>query len=172
MFEGFGRYYQDDFAAAMECAEKSISLMLRDRLAIALPMGYLLSALVSHSVGELAKAHNALEEAMKVARDSNQKQYAGQARICLGRLIIDEDSSRVTAAEQSLVDGLKMVEDLQLKALQAPGYLFLGETYAIAGKGREALASLKKAWQMCQEMGMDYWLARTEKALEKLKASG
>ena len=46
----------------------------------------------------------------------------------------------------------------------------LGETYAIAEQKEKALASLKRARQMCQEMGMDYWLARTEKALEKLKA--
>ena len=35
------------------------------------------------------------------------------------------------------------------------------------GKGS---ANLQKAHQMCQEAGMDYWLARTMKALEKLKA--
>jgi hypothetical protein len=46
----------------------------------------------------------------------------------------------------------------------------LGETYAIAGQKRKALASLNKTQQMCQEMGMDWHLARTEKALQKLKA--
>jgi hypothetical protein len=50
----------------------------------------------------------------------------------------------------------------------ALGHLCLGETYAIAGHKEKALASLKKAHEMCHEMGEDYYLARTEKALEKL----
>jgi len=33
------------------------------------------------------------------------------------------------------------------------GHLNLGETYVIAGQKEKALASLKKAHQMCQEMG-------------------
>jgi len=37
------------------------------------------------------------------------------------------------------------------------GYLFLGELYADRGQGEKA-----------QEMGMDYWLARTQEVLGRL----
>jgi protein involved in temperature-dependent protein secretion len=53
-------------------------------------------------------------------------------------------------AEQTILEGLKMVEDLQIKPLQAMGHLFLGETYAIAGQKEKALASLNKAREMCR----------------------
>ena len=89
--------------------------------------------------------------------------------MCLGRLIIEEDASQMAVAEQAIIEGLKMAEDLQIRPLQVWGHLFLGETYAVAGQKEKALASLNKAHPMCQEMGMDYYLARTEKALEKLK---
>ena len=87
----------------------------------------------------------------------------------LGRLIIEEDPSQIVLAEDTILQGLKMVEDLQLRPFQAHGHFLLGETYAIAGQREKALASLNKAREMCQEMGLDYFLARTEKALEKLK---
>ena len=82
---------------------------------------------------------------------------------------MQEDSSQAKAAEQVILEGLKTAEELQLKPIQAYGHLFLGETYGISGQREKALTSLNKARQMCQAMGMDYWLARTEKALEKLK---
>jgi cytochrome c-type biogenesis protein CcmH/NrfG len=82
-----------------------------------------------------------------------------------------EDSSQAKAAEETILEGLKTAEELQLKPSQAQGHLFLGETYAIAGQKEKALASLKKAQHMCREMGMDYWLARAEKALAGLKSS-
>jgi len=124
--EGFGHYYQDNFAAARKCADKSISLMLEHRIGMFLSIAYILSGLVSWWVGELAKARNALEEAMKVARDSDQKHYEGQARVALGRLTIDEDASQMVVAEQTILEGTKMVEDLQLRPLEVWGHLFLG----------------------------------------------
>jgi len=169
MTEGWGHYYQDDLSAARECGDKSIALALSDGLAIALAPGYILSGLISQRVPELAKARAAFEEAIKIARDGNQKQYEGQAMICRGRLIIDEDASQMGLAEQTITEGLKMLEGLQLKSLEVWGHLFLGEVYTIAGQKEKALSSLETAHRMFQKMGMDYWLARTEKALEKLK---
>jgi tetratricopeptide (TPR) repeat protein len=171
MLEGLAYYYQGAFAAAKECAEKAISNMLEHRMLAVLSGAYALSGAVSHMLGSLPAAKRSLEQALKVAQENNQKHYEGQARIFLGRLIIDEDTSQIAVAERTILDGLKMLEDLQIKPLQAMGHLNLGESYAIAGQTEKALASLKKAQQMCQEMGMDYYLDRTEKALEKLEGS-
>jgi len=170
MLEGFGHYYQDDFAAAGECAERSTSLMKEHGVAITLSPAYLLSGLVSQALGNLPEARRSLEQAVNVARENNQRHFEGHARMELGRVLAEEDMSQVGAAEQCILEGLKMVEDLGMRPLGARGHLYLGESYAIAGQREKALASLKKARQMCQEMGMDYFLARTEKALEGLKA--
>jgi len=40
---------------------------------------------------------------------------------------------------------------------------------ALLARMRKPLASLQKAHQMCRDMGIDYYLTRTEKALEWLK---
>jgi hypothetical protein len=44
----------------------------------------------------------------------------------------------------------------------------LGEFYADTGRKKEAQENLKKAEWMFQEMGMDYWLAKTQEALNRL----
>jgi tetratricopeptide (TPR) repeat protein len=49
------------------------------------------------------------------------------------------------------------------------GYLYLGELYADMGQREKALETLKKAEGMFQEMGMDYWLHRTQEVLQVLE---
>jgi hypothetical protein len=48
------------------------------------------------------------------------------------------------------------------------GYLFLGEVYVDTGQKDKALETLKKAEGMFKEMGMDYWLVKTQDALKGL----
>jgi hypothetical protein len=64
---------------------------------------------------------------------------------------------------------MKILDELETKPLYTLGYIFLGELYAGVGQKEKALENLKKAEVMFQEMGMDYWLARTRKLLEKVR---
>jgi len=57
---------------------------------------------------------------------------------------------------------------LKIKTFYNQGYLFLGELYADIGQKDLALENLKKAESMFQEMGMDYWLRKTQEVLERL----
>jgi hypothetical protein len=57
-----------------------------------------------------------------------------------------------------------------MKPWSAVGVLYLGELYADTGQMERALETLKKAEAEFRRMGMDYWLARTQKVLEKLEA--
>lgn len=103
------------------------------------------------------------------ARECAEKSIA-LIRNFLGRAMAEADPSDVSAAEQSILDGLRMLEDLHHRPEQAVAHLCLGESYALAGQRDEALASLQRAQRMGREMGMEYWLARTEKAMEELSA--
>jgi tetratricopeptide (TPR) repeat protein len=167
---GYGHYFQDEFEKARECVEKSISQLTQTPglLASLLPAIDILMGSVCIALGDLGKARTSLEKALRKSQDNSQRHYECRAKMMLGVLLMREDSSQAEAAEQAILEGLKIAEALQIKPYQASGHLLLGETYAIAGKKRKALASLNKAHQMCQEMGMDYYLARTEKALEGL----
>jgi hypothetical protein len=60
------------------------------------------------------------------------------------------------------------LDELKIKPLCAEGYLFLGELYADAGQQDKALEKLKKAKSLFREMGMNYWLDKTQEVLERL----
>jgi len=72
-------------------------------------------------------------------------------------------------AEEHILKGMKILDELGTKPYYAQGHLFLGELYADGGQKEKALGNLKKAEAMFQEMGMDYWLARTKKLLEMVR---
>ncbi|MBM4445157.1 MAG: guanylate cyclase [Chloroflexi bacterium] len=170
MLEGWGHYYEGDLASAGQCARESISPALDRSLDMNLSPAHILSGVVCAERGELAQARHSLEEAMRLASNQNQRHMVGHARMYLGWVLALEDPTQIAAAEHTILEGLKIEEDLQIKPLQALGHLLLGEIYAIAGQKEKALASLRRAHQMCQEMGTDYYLTRTEKALERLQA--
>ena len=71
-------------------------------------------------------------------------------------------------AEECILKGIKIFDDLKLKPLHAQGFHFLGELYTETGQQDKALKNLKKAEGLFREMGMDYWLAKTQKLLVRL----
>ena len=86
----------------------------------------------------------------------------------MGRVLGKADPSQSGKAEEFLQQGVKVLDKLKLKPLSSQGYLCLGELYADMGRREKSLETLKKAQSAFQEMGMDYWLRRTQAVLEKL----
>ena len=78
------------------------------------------------------------------------------------------DHLKVHKAEESILEGIKILEEIKSKPHYSSGYLYLGELYANTDRKEEALVNLKKAEGMFKEMEMDYWLARTKEVLERL----
>jgi tetratricopeptide (TPR) repeat protein len=78
------------------------------------------------------------------------------------------EDSQIDKAEEYILQGMKMLDDLETKPAYAVGCLNLGELYANAGQKEKALENLRKAESMFQEMGMDYWLVETRKVLAEL----
>ena len=75
---------------------------------------------------------------------------------------------QVEAAEEQIVQGINLLEELGIVAHSCLGYLWLGEVYAESGRREEALETLKKAEGMFRDMGMDYWLGKAQEALAKI----
>jgi len=72
-------------------------------------------------------------------------------------------------AEEYVLQGIKMSDELKLRPCFSQGYFFLGELYVDTGQREKALETLKKAEGMMQEMGMDYWQRRTQEVLERVQ---
>jgi len=86
----------------------------------------------------------------------------------LGRILGKTDPSQSDKAEECILKGIKILDKMNIKPWYSEGYFCLGELYADTGKREKALENLKKAEKMFQEMGIDYWLARTQGVIGRL----
>jgi cytochrome c-type biogenesis protein CcmH/NrfG len=82
--------------------------------------------------------------------------------------ILGKSKASTSNGEEYILQGMKISDVLKIKPYSAQGYSFLGELYADTGRREEALESLQRAERMFQEMGMDYWLAKTQEVLGSL----
>jgi tetratricopeptide (TPR) repeat protein len=120
------------------------------------------------ALGDLKNALDWVTKAFKLACDSNEKLWEGYSRMLLGRILAKSDPSQIDNAEEYILKGINILEELRIKAWYQLGYLFLGEIYADTGQKDKALKNLKKSEEMFKEMGMDYWLAKTQEVLNRL----
>jgi class 3 adenylate cyclase/tetratricopeptide (TPR) repeat protein len=116
-------------------------------------------------LGDLENARGLVEEALRLSRKNNEKFYEATALIFLGRILGRAETPQILKAEECVLQGMKIADELKAKPAYAQGHLFLGELYAHGGQKEKALENLTKAETMFQEMGMDYWLAVAREVL-------
>ena len=85
-----------------------------------------------------------------------------------GRVLGKAESSQLSPAEECIVQGMELCEELKLRPLCAEGHFLLGELYVDNGQSEKALEKLKRAERMFQKMDMDYWVVKTQRILESL----
>jgi tetratricopeptide (TPR) repeat protein len=169
-FLGYGYYIVGEFNKALNFIEKGLKMQLGTGLPFGLSLHYLFSSRVLCDLGNLSEAKASAEQALKLAQTNNQKFLEGMSGVQLGRVIGKMEGRQFHMAEEYMVNGLKILDELGMKPDHSSGTFFIGELYADAGQKEKGLDNLKKAESMFQEMGMDYWLARTRKLLESLEA--
>jgi tetratricopeptide (TPR) repeat protein len=116
--------------------------------------------------GDLKNARRFTDEALRLSPKNNEKLVEGRSWILLGRILGRTETSQIDKAEEYILQGMKILDELKLKPDYAKGYFDLGELYANAGQKEKALENLKRAESMFQDMGMDYWLTRTRELLK------
>jgi len=151
------------------CAEKGLKIQLDTGFSIGTSTCYEIFARHSLYIGDLENARSYADKALELAVKGNEPLSEGLQHFLQGRILYREDKSRYSEAEEYILQGIQALERLALKPLYTRGYLYLGELYADMGQKEKALETLKKAEFMMQEMGMDYWLRRTQEALEGLE---
>jgi tetratricopeptide (TPR) repeat protein len=165
---GYGRYLLGDLENAKINIEKGIKILQDIGLQLALSALYWLLSLPLFDLGKYEKALASIDEALILARKNNEKEVEGLSRIWLGRILGKTDPNQLNRAEESILKGINILEELRLKPYFSQGYLYLGEFYADIGQKEKAQENLKKAERMFKEMGMDYWLAKTQEVLNRL----
>jgi tetratricopeptide (TPR) repeat protein len=153
---------------ARDCGQKAVSTQSESGTTAMSAITHLLLGAVSLDSGDLPNAQTSIEEALRLSQASGERYIEGRAGAWLGRVLGKADVSQADAAEERILQGIRLLEQLQIKPWQAEGHLLAGELYADTGQTKKARANLKKAERMFREMGMDYWLHRTRAVLSKL----
>ena len=166
-FLGYGYYLMGELEMALKSMEKALKMQMDIGFSVSFIHYYL--SYVHFDLGNLNEAKVHAEQALNLAQMSHQKSFEGISWIQLGRTLGKMEGSQFNKAEEHMLKGMKILEELEEKPNYAAGHLFLGELYANAGPKEKALENLKKAEAMFQEMGMDYWLAQTRKLLEMVR---
>jgi tetratricopeptide (TPR) repeat protein len=166
---GLGYYFLGQFEMAQQYAEKAIKIQNELGIPFYLSLAYWLSGLVNLQYGNLEIAQNWIEQALELTQTNNEKHIEGCMRLYLGAILGRLMESKYEQAEAYLIQGLEILHQLELKSWVPQGYLFLGELYLDMGQKEKALQKFTEAQGMFQEMGMDYWLRRTQEVLERVK---
>jgi len=168
---GQGYYFLGELDKAREYSEKGLEIQRSVELSAALALYYWTLGHVHLDLGDLENARACAEEAVRLSNSNNEKAHEGISRALRGRILGKADISHSSdEPEKCILEGIRMLEEAKAKPYSAQGYLYLGELYADTGQREKALETLKRAEGMFQEMGMDYWLHRTQKVLERVES--
>ncbi|MGD0661061.1 MAG: adenylate/guanylate cyclase domain-containing protein [Syntrophorhabdales bacterium] len=168
-FFGHGYYLLGKLDTALESLEKALKIQANLGLSFLSSFCHAKLSQVHFDLGNLSEARLHADEALSLAQRNREGLIEPESWICLGRVIGKTDRAQIDKAEEYMLRGMKMSDELGMKPYYASGHLALGELYADGGQREKAREHLKKAEAMYEEMGMDYWLVRTKRLLESLE---
>jgi tetratricopeptide (TPR) repeat protein len=165
---GWAYWLMGELETARKQIEKGIKIQIDAGVHLYLGFWYGLLGTVHLDSGDLIKAQHHGEEALKISQKNHEKAGEGFAWILLGRTMGKADLPQTNTAEESFFKGIKIYEALKIITLSVLGYFFLGQMYVDTNQKDKAFETLKKAEKLFHEMGMDYWLEKTQKVLVSL----
>jgi tetratricopeptide (TPR) repeat protein len=168
---GIGYYVLGEPETARKYMEKGIKMNSDAGMRELLSAYYVTLIMIDSDSGDLERAQGRAEEALRLSQENQEMWPEGLSRVILGRVLGKRNERPLAEAEASILAGIKILEEVKAKPIVAQAQFYLGELYADAGQTKKALASLKRAEIMFQNMGMDYWLRKTQPLLQKLETS-
>ena len=166
----WGYYLTGDSGTAGDYAAEAIKIQSDIGVPNNLCVPYYVLGMIHFDSGDLKAAQSYVEMALELSQNSNQKDFQGMSLILLGRLLGRANVSQCRDAEERILQGISILTELKVKPLYSTGFIYLAEHYADTGQREKALETLEKTQSMLREMGMDYWLRRAQKILERLKS--
>jgi tetratricopeptide (TPR) repeat protein len=165
---GSGYYYLRELEAARKHIGKGIDLTNRGGSGWWKSFHYLYFSKTHFDLGDQKRSQSSIEEALKISQKNSEKHIEGASWAFLGRILGKTDLSQSDMAVEYILKGINILDDLKIKPWCAEGYLYLGELYSSTGNKEDALNNLRKAESMFQEIGMDYYLSKTQEILSRL----
>jgi class 3 adenylate cyclase/tetratricopeptide (TPR) repeat protein len=166
---GWANYFMGNPQAAPAYMEKGLQLHREAKISYDLSVHYWFLGAVHCDLNEVERARTEVEEAIRLAQKNDERYVEAIALMILGRIFLKMGPPHSANAEGSILKGIEIIEQLQVKTYVAVGHLCLAEGYAFAQQFEKAVHHLKVAEGMFQEMKMVYWIERVRGAVKLMQ---
>jgi predicted ATPase/class 3 adenylate cyclase len=156
---GFGYYFLGDLETARRHCQKGLEIQTQSGAVMSLALPYICLAGVEYSFRDFAKAQSFAEKALTLTQDHGEKVFEAISYYILGVILTGINPEQIKRAEESILKGVKIIKELDLKTRLAQGYFYLGECFANASQKDKAVENLQMAEKMFKEMGIDFYIA-------------
>jgi class 3 adenylate cyclase/tetratricopeptide (TPR) repeat protein len=160
-----GYYYLDDLDSAEKSVKEGRRIAEDLGIEFRLSYGYFAESLICFAQNDMGKALNAAQTALRLACKNVEPMYEALSLFSLGRITGKSVPSQFAAAQDSILKGMKICEELNYRPRVATGHFYLGELHKDCGQKEEALRYLEMAVNMFQEMGMPYFIDKAKELL-------
>ncbi len=158
---GVAEAYLGDPKLGRNLAEESLTLLQEAGIEWQISMLKCFAGMCCHESGDPDGARRFFDEALAVASKNNEVFCRGKALIWGGRILGSLSEESVGEAEQRMLEGIEILSELGAMPEMSIGKLFLGELYAKTDRRQASRTHLTEAATMFREMGMEYWLEKT-----------
>jgi len=143
-------------------AEKGLEIHRDSGVEMFLSLAHSQSGWIHLDLGDLKNARSLGEEALRLSQKNNEKLIEAGSWLLLGTILGKTEPPKINKAEECILKGIEVCKELKTEPYYSLGHLYLGQLYLNSGEKEKAIDNLKKAEEMFREMGMDYWLGKTQ----------
>ncbi len=166
---GLAHYFIGNIPKSLEYLEKALKMQVASGLPFWMPFHHVGLSIVHLELNDLTKALFHAGEAINYAKKNKERHWEALSLLQLGMVGWKSQKIKIDEAEQHIRQGIRIVNELGMKPFEMVGYLYLGELFTYVNEREKALEILKRTEKAFQEMGMDYWLSRTQGVLGRLR---
>jgi tetratricopeptide (TPR) repeat protein len=142
---GLAHAFTDNLELALIETKKASRLAEEQGLALSAPQYPLYEGIIHLHSGNFEYARECCERALNLAKQTVEPINIATSMIVLGGAMGKANRAQFNQAVDTLLQGIEMCDELNMKPYSAQGFLYLGELYADAGQTDKALETLKKA---------------------------
>ncbi|MBT8368622.1 MAG: AAA family ATPase [Deltaproteobacteria bacterium] len=165
---GIGNFFVNDRETALGYIKKGLQIQKDAGIPYYLSFHFFALGMVYLGLGDVKQSEDAFKKSLELSDKHNEKWIEGTSRIYLGVTIAKNNISKIDRAEESILQGINILDERKIKPWSSIGYYNLGRIQADGGKVEKAIANLKKAEIYFNKMTMDFWLDKTRNSLAVL----
>ncbi len=155
---GMGHFFINDRETALECVKKGMKIQKDAELPYYLSFHHFALGLVQMTSGNFNQSEESFKNALTLSHNHSERWIEGTSRVYLGAMMAHNDESKIEKAEESIREGIRILEDRKIKPWSSIGCYNLGMFYNDRGQLGQARVHLSRAKAMFKQMGMAYWL--------------